>query len=804
MPRCKMLIGISTAAIVAVASTVPAIAQTSTNTSTGNCTALAPNSPGGSCAIDNNAAGNDRNDAVVVQSGEGNFSRIVQRGDDNTGVIRQDGEVNSSILRQTGNGHFAENEQTGTLNSSEVRQFNDRNSATVRQTGQRNSSLIDQGTGTIPNSGSGNLLSVSQNGTNLDSEVVQAYFEASILMIPSAGPADDNSATVTQTGSGSRSFLGQTSRGSVAHVSMGQGGTTAARSRNDSSVIQVNEFYTTDSATGALVVRGPGQGPAPANNPRADNLADVAVFGTQNDSAVVQDGVLNRAEVSMLGGGSHNFGEPQANPNDPVIGPSGQPLPTNAKRGNSSLIRQMGRGNRGAVSLGGGGGRGNRSRIFQGGLSLNFTNYTEADLGRDHTAFVWQRGVLDTSDIRQDNNKRGFNGVVQTASFADISQNSLNSTAYVEQLGTNSATVSQGTGAGSGDNSLRLRQNDAGDETPITVAPEPVPVLTARNIAAVSQTGIGNGITIDQNARDATAVVWQQIGSRANTVEIEQGTGGQTAGENNAHDGTAVGSQGGYLAATVPADAADIGLGALNLTADVTQSRGSSRSRIRQDGQNLQALIIQVGIPDDQAVVAIATPNFAGISQINAWNSATVTQDGFSHTATVDQRGTGTGVRPNLVVIQQTGNSHRALARQLVAVAPSAAGDPAAGPAPGDPAAASFRFARPEGVNSAEIQIIQRGSFNDAFVEQQGKGQFGRIEQEGSNNNAGILQGPAAANAVAVIEQFGHNNDFFIEQTAAGQYQQIRQTGNDNIVSNLIGGSGGGTGTTAPPAFFPF
>jgi len=99
-------------------------------------------------------------------------------------------------------------------------------------------------------------------------------------------------------------------------------------------------------------------------------------------------------------------------------------------------------------------------------------------------------------------------------------------------------------------------------------------------------------------------------------------------------------------------------------------------------------------------------------------------------------------------------------------------------------------------------------------VEQQGQGQLGIIEQSGRNNEAGILQGVNATNAVAVIRQTGSGNVFFIEQTQPNQFFRVTQSGGNNTITgsgdpNFAGGTPGGTGTTGtggpgtvlPPTF---
>ena len=851
MVRKSLFLGISAAALAAGM----ASAQTTDTTDANGNRRIIDCSPGNTCAVDNQVSGNDRNfGSVSARNGTGNNLAITQRGNDNSSTIRANGNSNTGHTRQTGDDHRASTDQTGNFHTSSIDQGDEDNSATVIQVGavsatsaSANSSTVWQGTdssgGSAPSSdrGENNVASVSQNGSNLGSVVIQSrlsYFEE-LGFGGFRAPADDNSATVVQTGAGSQSNLYQFSRGNIARVNMSDGGVdnSSGTRRNSATIVQYNEFYTLDS-NGQLVAPSraagdPQTGPAPTHNPLSQNTADIAIIGIQNSAYAEQDGVLNTAIVSMLGGGSGNTGSTSDLSQPGNVGPSGRQLPENRKEGNDSIMYQYGRGNFARLSSGGLGGRGNKSRIDQG-VYTNFKVYTEGDLGRDHRALVWQRGVLDSSWIIQENNRRGPGGAAQFGSFADVAQLSFNSSVYLEQRGTNTGRVSQalnadGTG---GDNTILIRQNDAGD---LTSSGTPGDIFGTggssgsttqlRNNVSVSQAGIANGITIDQNARNANAVVWQQRNSRDNSAEIEQGTGGQaTAGENNVaqsnhHIGPSSG--GGFLAGPdqVPAESADTGAGAINLAADITHIGRGSTARIRQDGQDLSALVSQAGTRTSSGV-AVDSTNFAGVSQINAWNSATVTQNGFLHSATVDQRGTGEAGLRNLVTIQQSGNSHTALARQHATVNPTPAScgtNNVNCPQAGDPSnPTTFPNSRAAGTRySAEIRIIQTGSTsgttspgntgNNATVDQHGDGQYAEINQNGRGNTAGILQGASATNAVAIIRQNGDGNTFFITQNTAGQYLFVQQNGNNNTNETRIsaGPSGGGATATGTGATQP-
>jgi hypothetical protein len=163
----------------------------------------------------------------------------------------------------------------------------------------------------------------------------------------------------------------------------------------------------------------------------------------------------------------------------------------------------------------------------------------------------------------------------------------------------------------------------------------------------------------------------------------------------------------------------------------------------------------------------------------------------------------------NLVTIQQTGNSHTALARQTVDVNPTSATcgtNNVNCPQAGDPSNTTvFPNSRAAGTRySAEIRIIQTGSTsgttspgntgNNATVEQRGDGQYAEINQNGRGNTAGILQGASATNAVAIIRQNGDGNTFYITQNAPGQYMLVTQNGNSNSNTTTVAGGPPNTG----------
>jgi hypothetical protein len=455
----------------------------------------------------------------------------------------------------------------------------------------------------------------------------------------------NNSATVTQTGTGSYSGVSQYQSGNVARVNISGGGDTSL-AENYSYIGQRNTLFISNGTGGFSTGT-----PSATNNPDTGNLADVAIAGQGNRSSVEQNGVQNRAVVSMLGGGSTT--------STAVAGPNGGAIAAGRPAGNSSTVDQRGRGNFYEISSGGRApsgvlGRGNVAVVNQGTSSEGG--------GTNHTATVFQRGTLDTVNIRQDDNFSGATGDGRVGgSVANVATLSLDSTVTVTQSGTNFAEISVALNADNsgGQNRVTVTQTDAGDTTSgggTTTDPfggtGTTTVTTLRNHVGISQAGIGNVIDVQQNAINASVSVFQPRLSRNNTATIRQGTGDANA---------AVGPLG---------STAGTGAGAQNLIVDVTQSNRGNVATINQDARDSRVVLTQQGtVPTASQTGANAngaTGNVATINQINRFQSATVTQNGFNLNATVDQRATlgTTGLR-NLVTVQQTGNGHSATARQI-------------------------------------------------------------------------------------------------------------------------------------------
>jgi len=808
MTRTRLLIGISAAALAAGTAGAQTTTDANGNTAVRSC-GTTTGTGANTCAITQTG---EESRAQITQNGTSNSASISQSGDFDSSTITQNGNSNAAAHTQAGNFQTSTSTQTGDENYSRIDQGDGRNSATVRQTttggeaGTQNGtgttvfdnvSIIAQGTSQIQGNaapltvgtsaaagtpastpgfgGRNNVINVTQNGTNLYSNILQAAVAGG-----ETGPsADRNTATVTQSGTGSSTTIFQRSSGNSATVLLQGGGLETADAgtpANVSSLTQTNTTVVNDGEggyeagdPGANVDAGDDDDPAAGSNPTVGNTANIAIVGQGNSSTVDQNGVLNNVRVSMLNGGS---GVTQAD----VEGRGGETIAPNRPQGNSTDIEQVGIGNQARVSSGGRtqgfGGSGNSSTITQGTAAVGGSSPTAAVIASNHSATVFQSGTLDTVRITQNDNNSGPDGDAQTgtvtglASGANVAQRTLNSSASVTQSGTNFARVSQG-GGDSGNLSATINQTDAGDETVITdeddgdIFTPPTSteeVIVRQNSARISQAGISNVAGVTQNAVNASATVFQRLNSSDNTATVNQGNGSSS----------------------------------LSLTA-----------RIEQAGTGSSAGITQTA----------ATESTASITQSASFNSASITQDGSLHNATIVQLGSGTSETDdndtttttddvttfyrNSVSISQTGDRHTAVARQEAGAGRSGATAPASGPTSGT-------YDRAAGAYSAEITIIQTGSRaegtttggNSATVIQRGLGQFARIEQNGRANVASITQEAAATNAVAAITQTGNNNTYFITQNQAGQYQQVTQTGNNNTNTSVLtgGAANGGTG----------
>lgn len=776
------------ASVLAFAAVTPAFAQTN-NTQSGNCSPTTGqggtvNSGTNSCTT-TRGAGADSNNSVINVTGQNNSVAVTQNGVFSQSLIGITGDANRVEHTQTSTSvqASARTDINGANNTSTITQGSSRNSATVQIAGNRNSSSVDQGTTTTGQNG--NVASVVINATRTSSTVSQNSISGAEAVENQASVNLGNTLTNTTAGNPAQSsVINQGARGNSATVLIRGGvSSTDTADQNSSIVNQDNSRFTAASNTVGTPNNTNG-------NPVTGNRADVSLAGVAgNSSTITQDGLSNSATLSVnrggvgataAGGGTFN----------------GLTFAGSRREGNEITTNQQGRNQTVNISVGGRdaanlNGRGNQLDITQG-----VTNAGGQTFGNGHSATVFQFGTLSRIDIDQGNNTTG--ATVQSASTADVSQSAFASTLSLTQIGTNTALLSQGGGSSdqgtpdnangnggtSGNNVLTVSQTDTGDTTAGSSDPFGGPTnVSQRNSAAVSQAGRFNTGTLTQVATNASATIFQRRGTSAATAEIVQG--GNTGFGSSVVGGGATGGA------------------ALNVTASIDQG-GTATARVRQDGESLTAAVSQAATN-----FASNVANNALVSQVGRNNDATVTQTNSRNSATVDQRFSNTGSLRNSVRITQTGggtsNPNVAIAQQGTGVAAGTAGNtPAAGTA-GTVGASGDADSRPNGLRSAEIVIMQTSAANltgsnganNAQVEQRAPGTFGRITQNGRNNNAGILQDVGSDNSVAVIEQQGDGNTFFITQNQPNSFFRVQQSGGTNQTVTSSGGTST-TGTIAP------
>lgn len=806
--------------------------------------------------------GGTTNTSSVNQTGTNQYAANAASGDRNQASQLQGGFFNSGTITQTGSssggtGTFTANyaniqqgQQTGNIGNSNSATITQVRTAGAAQSQFSNQSSIYQASNVDQNQngptaagGSKNTAISQQDGISLISTIDQsdgAYTGAQGVA------ATNNYAKVIQVGhagvasTGTFSQINQQQSGNTANVYLYDGGLRYA-GQNYSYVNQLNQSFT----SGANNTGFANGAPTTASNPMTGNLATVAATGQGNGSNVYQNGVQNTADVTMMNGGPGNTNQANGGTN-PGTGASLLPnqggQPNNRPQGNSSTIYQYGRGAYAAISSGGqvtaNGGQGNYSYVYQYQPDVAVAQATLISAQTPSTApraLVYQRGVLDASYIYQQNNSFGGNstgssGTTQSGSTADVSQLSFNSTTTISQYGTNDAVVTQGsrtetTGAS---DRLYIYQYDYGDLQTTTGAmagngfgsdgSSGTTSGTSKNSVLAVQYGIQNSASVNQSAINASATVFQAVGTRANTINIQQGTNGATNGESTTQRsaqgiGTNNGSGAQNLTATAYQTGGQSGTGstAANNGAGATQALGIT---IVQSGKNLSAVANQSGGNATRAGMAYdaagSSNNSILLAQANNYNSATVNQTGTGQIATVEQAGTGTATLVNKVTVTQSGGTasanggqaaaaNSAYARQLASVGVSASTDATAGIV-GD---ANYPNSR-SGANAAEIVILQSGYGNSGTVEQRGSGQYASLSQTGNNNVGGILQETGATNAVALLTQNGNGNTYYIDQTTAGQYVNVTQTGNNNVmITSTSGPTGTGNNNAATPTTRP-
>jgi len=738
MNRKHLLIGISAAAL-AAGSAAAQTTTTGTNRST-----VTSNGTGNSQFIDIAGEGNERNSSTIIQNGDDNFAFVRQVGDDNRSRIEQIGEGHQAFHQQFGNFNNADTRQSGNDHFDNVVQQGNNNTATVVQAnGEFNSAEIFQGAASGEGFGANanaNTGRITQNGSDNDATINQRIDAGGVYTGYDNNTGEDivvanNFARIQQgvtspsnfLSTGNSATINQSSRGNSASVFMFEGGfdNDGNRTGNTVTVNQGESGGSTDES---------GSGTRPSNSTASNNMATVSVRGFGNSASLTQNGRNNALDVTIQQGGSGNGAALQTDPE------------TGRTQGNGLTVNQNGTGLSGLVVIG-------SALVGQG----QGTSSTITQQGRDHSATVYSRGVLDTVRVTQRDGALNAGSGATNRAVANVSTLGLRNTVTVDQTGDNFAEVTQGFGRRS---EVSITQTDAGDigagaQDPDNPFSTPTPGARGFNRVLVSSNGNATSLTVVQNTRSSSATVFQQAGPSAASDVTGTATSTGTTGSN-------------------------VGTG----------RNANNRVNLQQGSGQTSALGFGAGGGSTFAFGASTVGNSEGLTAnieqgnggtTSSNNRADVRQDGTNLSATVLQRGNASTSSPNLVQIGQQGTNNTATARQLAGVGPSGTNttnNPASGPA-------GNTFSRGAGSQSAEITILQRNRDNTAFAQQEGRGQLARIEQSGQRNSASIFQGASATNATAIIRQTGNDNTYTVTQTSAGQFILVDQTGNANAVTTI-------------------
>ncbi len=838
------------------------IQSTSSTTNNNSCNQSA-GSDGNQCYIIQDGTGNtaqsnqvngDGNYSLINQQQEnggpvtGNTARHTQRGDRNSAQTRQFTDNNTSTVYQFSTaaiglnqiGNIADVRQKGDdSNISDVQQAGRAQTATVTQTGLNNYSQVVQGD-TVNNNGQrlntgmlgmGNEASVTITGDNMSSTVDQRSANGLVQNNTATAILVNNPANFT-TGTGqaaNRSAITQSSSNNIA---------VAAVANGDSIVVPGTAF---NASSITQSVGGANEAYVSIGNPNNASRA------SQNSTATVtQNSTVgaNYGEVTITGGISGN--DPQ---NDPTIGAdtfglnggnNAQLIQTGSTGRSTALltiskaadfqalgnnvlvIQQADAAYAGATSAAQG------SAATADRIAVSEPAYQQALDAAGQFAAVWSTGrfgqvTLQQFDFTADSGRvytDGSGNVTGVArSRADIAQGGELNSASVVQFGDNFASITQGRVGSTNQpadrrNTLQLFQFDAGDGpgsttpgTPVTTVDEfGNPTTTTPTTAnpgarqynqfVGTQYGVSNVIDAQQNARNAFMNVFQGTNNGTTAVPTNQaqptglyGELSQGTGETNTYVGAGTGQVGVQqpLVNTTPANGSGLNSGgnSVGATLNFVQGGLNNGTRVYQDSSNSVVNVTQLG-------------SVAGAPAASAADFTT----GASQGANVG----------NLILVAQQGSGNRVTAIQTSTAGRSAPNGPSTGNTAAENTAINGGVATPaddfyfDGVSgrSSQIDILQGGLNNKAYARQEGRGQYARIEQTGTNNEAGILQEMTATNATAVIRQSGSGNSYYIDQTTPGQYVAVDQSGTNNSSNQVrVRGAAGGSNGFTPYAGFP-
>lgn len=643
---------------------------------------------------------------------------------------------------------------------------------------QNNSSTITQ-------TGSDDDADVTQTGATNVSEVEQDGTAVSVDGIA-------NEATILQEGAGGFSRVIQTGD-NIADVN--QTGTSDGMQ----SVVTQSNLAGGDSNTATIIQRGAGLGEGSATGSfvtqtgtRGVVFVDQGEFTTDAVSTISQSGNTSgsqRAEVFQISGAADSSITQQDAAMKAEVFQDGS---------STSTILQTGRFHTAGVRQEG---DGNTSSVVQTGINGQVGDPDDPDsaplgtadaligvfqVGNDNVSQITQNGENQNADVRQfaNSNFSRISQGAQTGGSADITQLSDDNHSEVDQTGSSTVFVTQ-SGA---PNPFGPRSWDG------TATNANSGTAYDNNVSLVTQSGLDAEIIVSQNGQiNRSNVVQSSSDSIANRaiVEVSQTGVFNSSFVNQSGDGSSADVvQGGGHARNV----SGVIQSATDSTIEVTQTgenlappanSPTNESFASQSGTLQTAAIIQDGDEHLSNLTQSGEGNEALVTQLGTVNTSTVTQSNLNNFADVDQFANATNSRSTVTqsgegsraFVEQGGDNQTATITQDVPTTTLLGDDTFAG-----------ALVRQEGADntgtidqSGDVGDVRFGSTANPGLFPGFSSQQGEIIQDGTGNTGTITQ-TGLSNAARGIQE-GDRNRATFTQSSTNSLARSVSTGDDNVVT---------------------
>lgn len=643
---------------------------------------------------------------------------------------------------------------------------------------QNNSSTITQ-TGSdddadVTQTGATNVSEIEQDGAAVSVDGIAN--EATVLQEGVAGfsrvvQTGDNIADVTQTGTS------DTMQSVVTQSNLGGGDS------NTATVIQRGVGLGEGSATGSFVTQTGTRGVA---------FVDQGVFTTDAVSTISQSGNTSgsqRAEVFQISGAADSSITQQDDAMKAEVYQDGSSTSTILQTGrfHTTGVRQEGDGNfSSVVQTGFNGEVGDPANPDGSPLGTDDASIGVFQLGEDNRSEITQSGDNQFSDVRQfaDDNFSRISQGVQNGGSAVINQFSDDNHSEVDQTGSSSVIVTQ-TGAPNpfGDRGWDGLANsaDAG-------------VQYDNNVSLITQSGDGAEIQVGQNGQiNRSNVIQSASDSLANDASVIVGQTGvfNTSFVDQSGDGSQTNiTQGGGHARNL----SSVVQSATDSTIDVIQTgenlaapanSPTNESFATQSGTLQGATIIQDGDEHLSNLTQSGEGNNALVTQLGVENTSTVTQSNLNNFADVDQFANSSNSHSTVTqsgegsraFVEQGGDNQTATITQDVPTTPVAGIDAFAG-----------ALVRQEGANntgtidqSGDAGDFRFGSAGNPGLFPPNHSQLAEIDQNGVGNTGTITQ-TGLTNAARAIQD-GDRNRATYTQSGRNTAGRSVTTGDDNVIT---------------------